>query len=69
MTAALLTVHSMSAKMDICMIKVVQLEAVSEDEQIELVQDLKSSLEELNMEKKYLSNILMKNVRRQRKEE
>ena len=55
LTAAMMTIHSMSAKLNNCMIKVVQLEEL-DDDQIELVQELKSNLENLNKEKDILLN-------------
>ena len=56
MTAALSTIHSMSAKLNNCMTKVVQLEAMTDidDAQNDFVQELKSNLEQLNKEKEIL---------------
>ena len=52
MVVAQSTILNMSMKLDKCLSKVVQLEAVSDDyEESRIVQELKNKLEELNKEK------------------
>lgn len=63
-TAASSTIHSMSAKLNNCMIKVLQLETMSDDDSLDLIQELKNNLEQLNIEKE----ILVKYIQQQAQE-